>query len=52
MATYTALEAVDLLNTSLSDMLDSDESDIEEDPSFPLPISDTESEDEDATNGK
>ena len=57
MATYTALEAMNLLDTSFgSDMLDSEEeSDIEEDPSFPLPRSELDSEDEDTnstTSGK
>jgi hypothetical protein len=47
MATYTAQEAVSLLYTSFSDILDSDsEEDIEEDPSFPLPRTESESEDD------
>ena len=45
MATYTAQEAVSLLDTSFSDILDSDsEEDI--DPSFPLPRTESESEDD------
>ena len=57
MATYTALEAIYMLDTLFgSDILVSDEeSDIEEDPSFPLPRSDSENEDEDTsstTSGK
>ena len=57
MATYMALEAMNLLDTSFdSDTLDSEEeSDIEEDPSFPLPRSESENEDEDTsstTSGK
>ena len=37
MATYTAQEAIDLLESSFSDLLDSKgEEEIEEDPSFPL----------------
>ena len=47
MATYTAQEAVSLLDTSFSDILESDsEEDIEEDPSFPLPRTESESEDD------
>ena len=57
MASYTALEAVAMLDRSFSDVIDSDESDIEEDPSFPLPTLDSESnsENEDSSitaNGK
>ena len=44
MANYTALEAVDMLDASFIDS--EEESDIEEDPSFPLPQSDSESEDD------
>ena len=48
MATYTALEAVDLLDASFSS--DSD-SEIDDDPDFPIPG--TESENDDCnTNGK
>ena len=47
MPTYTAQEAVSLLYMSFSDILDSDsEEDIEEDPSFPLPRTESESEDD------
>ena len=47
MATYTAQEAIDLLDSSFSDLLDSGgEEEIEEDPSFPLPRADSDSEDE------
>ena len=47
MATYTAQEAIDLLDSSFSDLLDSGgEEEIEEDPSFPLPRPDSDSEDE------
>ena len=53
MAMYTAHEAIDMLDTTLTE---SDDSEIEDDPSFPLPRSDdSESEDEDsivADNGK
>ena len=47
MATYTTQEAIDLLDSSFNDLLDSGgEEEIEEDPSFPLPRVDSDSEDE------
>ena len=50
MATYTAQEAIDLLDTSFRDLLDSGgEEEIEEDRSFPLPRPDSDSEDEEGT---
>ena len=42
MAMYTAHEAIDMLDTTLTE---SDDSDIEDDPSFPLPRSESEDED-------
>ena len=50
MAMYTVQEAIGILDTMLDD--DSDESDIEEDLSFPLPRSESEDEESiDAYNG-
>ena len=38
MASYTAAEALDLILGSSKDLESGDESDIEEDPLFPLPL--------------
>ena len=44
---HSKQEAVSLLDTSFSDIIESDsEEDIEEDPSFPLPRTESESEDD------